>query len=61
MPRPRKVRDLVEEIDSWQHIEVREGTNKPIVADWAALRVWPSVKRAPGQERWLLVERSDGG
>lgn len=60
-PNSRKVRDLVDEIDGWQRIEVREGTKKPIAADWAALRVWPSVKRAPGQERWLLVERSDAG
>jgi len=60
-PKSRKVRELVEEIESWQHIEVREGTKKPIAADWSALRLWPSVKRAPGEERWLLVERSDAG
>jgi SRSO17 transposase len=60
-PRSRKVRELVDEIEHWQPIKVREGTKKPIAADWAALRVWPSVNRAPGPERWLLVERSEAG
>ena len=60
-PKSRKVRHLVDEVDSWHLIETREGTKKPIAADWAALRVWPSVKGAPGRERWLLLERSDAG
>lgn len=58
-PRPRKVRDLVEEIDSWQHIQARQGAKKPIAAYWGALRVWPSAKRAPSAESWLVVERSE--
>lgn len=58
-PRPRKVRDLVEEIDSWQHIQARQGAKKPIAAHWGALRVWPSAKRAPSAESWLVVERSE--
>ena len=60
-PRPRKVRDLVEEIDSWQHIQVRQGAKAPIAAHWAALRVWPSANRAPGNESWLVMERSNAG
>lgn len=58
-PRPRKVRDLVEEIDSWQHIQARQGAKKPVAAHWGALRVWPSAKRAPSAESWLVVERSE--
>ncbi len=25
------------------------------------MRIWPSRKRAPGPEQWLLMERSDAG
>ena len=60
-PKSRKVRDLVEKLENWRQIKVREGTKKPIAADWAALRVWPSAKGAPGQEQWLLVERNEAG
>jgi len=60
-PKSRKVCQLAERMEDGHRIQVREGTKKPIAADWAALRVWPSVNRAPGRERWLLVERSAAG
>jgi len=60
-PRSQKVRELAGQIGAWRHIQVRGGTKKPVASDWAALRIWPSRKRAPGPEAWLLQERGDAG
>ena len=60
-PKSQKVRQLASGIDSWRHIQLRAGTKKPVASDWAGLRIWPSHKRAPGPEEWLLLERGDAG
>jgi len=59
--KPHKVRDLAPTLTGWRRIRVRRGTKKPILSDWVALRLWPSMHRQPGPEQWLLVERSDAG
>jgi SRSO17 transposase len=60
-PKSQRVRDLASGIEVWRTIQERPGTKKRLASDWAALRVRPSVKRAPGAEQWLLLERSGAG
>lgn len=60
-PKSQKVRELAGGIEAWRRIQVRRGTKKPVASHWASVRIWPSRKRAPGPEQWLLMERSDAG
>ena len=60
-PKSQRVRELAGRIEGWRTIRERPGTKKPLASDWAALRIWPSLERAPGAEQWLLLERSDAG
>src|SRR3954465_5922178 len=44
--------------ESWQALEVREGTKGPLVFAFVAVRVWAVRHGAAGPPIWLLVRRS---
>lgn len=46
--------------EAWQHLQVREGANGPLVFAFARVRVWARRDKKPGPALWLLVRRSLG-
>lgn len=59
-PSPQKVEHIAESLpaESWSHHIIKEGSEGPIVADFAALRVNNVRNALPGYEVWLVLRRN---
>jgi SRSO17 transposase len=64
--RYREVRS-VEEVaadlpaDAWRPLNLREGSNGPLVFEFAVLRVWAMRHNRPGPPIWMVIRRSLDG
>jgi SRSO17 transposase len=47
--------------DAWRPLKIREGSNGPLVFEFAVLRVWAMRHNRPGPPIWLLIRRSLDG
>ena len=63
--RPRRdsvcsVRDVAASLpqSAWQTLQLREGTQGPVMFEFAAVRVWQVRHRKPGPPSWLVIRRS---
>jgi SRSO17 transposase len=43
--------------EAWQPLKLREGTNGPLVFEYAVLRVWAMRHNRPGSPIWLVLRR----
>ena len=59
-PEIRWVREVAAALpaESWECLQVREGTTKPLVYAFARVRVWAVRHRRAGAPIWLLLQRS---
>jgi len=57
---PLQVKQLVRDIPpkDWLRATIKEGSQGPIVCDFAFLRVTESRDNLPGQELWLIIRRN---
>jgi SRSO17 transposase len=44
--------------DAWQAMQLRQGTIRPLIFEFARVRVWAVRHRKPGPPVWLLLRRS---
>jgi SRSO17 transposase len=58
-PRPQEVRQLVAQLPrrSWKRYWIKEGSQGPMVAEFAFLRVTCIRERLPGPRLWLVLRR----
>ena len=63
--RPRRdsvcsVRDVAASLpeSAWQTLPLRDGTQGPVMFEFAAVRVWQVRHRKPGPPSWLVIRRS---
>ena len=58
-PRSQAVKDVAAQLPAgaWQHMQLKEGSQGPLCADFAALRVVASRRAQPGPDVWLLLRR----
>jgi SRSO17 transposase len=56
----RSVQELGAELsnDAWRPLKLREGSNGPLVFEFAVLRVWAMRHNRPGPPIWLVLRRS---
>jgi hypothetical protein len=56
------MRDLVKLVpaDQWQRRQIKEGSQGPLVAEFACLRVTPIRDELPGQRCWVIFRRTLG-
>jgi SRSO17 transposase len=47
--------------DAWRPLKLREGSNGPLVFEFAVLRVWAMRHNLPGPPIWLVIRRSLDG
>jgi SRSO17 transposase len=47
--------------DAWRPLSLREGSNGPLVFEFAVLRVWAMRHNRPGPPIWLVIRRSLDG
>jgi SRSO17 transposase len=61
-PQPSEMRDLVKLVpaDQWQRRQIKEGSQGPLVAEFACLRVTPIRDELPGQRCWVIFRRTLG-
>ncbi len=61
-PRPQEVRQLGAELPrkAWKRYWIKEGSQGPMVAEFAFLRVTSIREQLPGPRVWLMVRRSLG-
>lgn len=59
----RSVREIAADLpaEAWQPLKLREGTNGPLVCEYAVLRVWAMRHNQPGPPIWLVFRRSLDG
>jgi SRSO17 transposase len=59
----RSVEEVAAEFpaDAWRPLKLREGSNGPLVFQFAVLRVWAMRHNRPGPPIWLLIRRSLDG
>lgn len=59
-PRSQEVRALAAQLSNskWQRLTIQEGSQGPVVAEFAFLRVTTVCNRMPGPRLWLVVRRS---
>ena len=57
--RSQAVKDVAAQLPAgaWQHMQRKEGSQGPLCADFAALRVVASRRAQPGPDVWLLLRR----
>ena len=58
-PRSQAVKDVAAQLPAgaWQHMQLKEGSQGPLCADFAALRVVASRRAQAGPAVWLLLRR----
>jgi SRSO17 transposase len=56
----RSVQELAAELpnDAWRPLKLREGSNGPLVFEFAVLRVWAMRHNRPSPPIWLVIRRS---
>jgi SRSO17 transposase len=61
-PRPKEVRHLAAELPrgAWKRYWIKEGSQGPMVAEFAFLRVTSIREQLPGPRVWLMLRRSLG-
>jgi SRSO17 transposase len=59
-PRPGRVDDLVSHIprEAWLRATIKEGSQGPLICDFAFLRVTEARQGQPGPEVWLVIRRN---
>jgi SRSO17 transposase len=59
----RSVEEVVADLSpiAWQPLKLREGTNGPLVCEFAVVRVWAMRHNRPGPPIWLVIRRSLDG
>ncbi len=61
-PRPYEMRELVRLIPqaNWHRYTIKEGSQGPLVAEFACLRVTPIRQTLPGDRGWVILRRTVG-
>jgi len=56
----RSVEEIAADLpaEAWQPLKLREGTNGPLVFEYAVLRVWAMRHNRPGPPIWLVFRRA---
>jgi SRSO17 transposase len=56
----RSVQEIAADLpaDAWRPLKLREGSNGPLVCQFAVLRAWAMRHNQPGPPIWVLVRRS---
>ncbi len=59
----RSVQEIAAEVpaEAWRPLNLREGSNGPLVFEFAVLRVWAMRHNQPGPPIWLVIRRSLDG
>jgi SRSO17 transposase len=59
----RSVQEVAADLpaDAWRPLKLREGSNGPLVCEFATLRVWAMRHDRPGPPIWLVMRRSLDG
>ena len=58
-PRSQAVQEVAAQVPAcaWRHLQLKKGSQGPLCADFAALRVVASRRAQPGPDVWLLLRR----
>ena len=58
-PRSQAVQEVAAQLPAgaWRHLQLKKGSQGPLCADFAALRVVASRRAQPGPDVWLLLRR----
>jgi SRSO17 transposase len=59
----RSVKEVAADLpaEAWRPLKLREGSNGPLVFEFAVLRVWAMRHNRPGPPIWLVIRRSLDG